>query len=99
MLALGPRTTHGSATMPAAQCEFFLVQNANLEAAWLMMAAGALGLDCGPMGGFDRAKVDATVLEGTTWKSMLLINLGYGDLSTLHPRLPRLEFDEACRIA
>ena len=50
------------------------------------------------MSGFDNAKVDAAFFEGTTWKSNFLCNLGFGDPSALHPRAPRLEFNEACRI-
>jgi 3-hydroxypropanoate dehydrogenase len=73
-------------------------QNANLQGAYLILAARALGLDCGPMAGFDRAKVDAELLADTTWKSLLLVNLGYGDADKVHPRNPRLDFDEAARI-
>ena len=62
------------------------------------MAARALGLDCGPMGGFDRAKIDELFFSDGRWRSVLLINLGYGDPSRLHPRHPRLDFEEACRI-
>jgi 3-hydroxypropanoate dehydrogenase len=72
--------------------------NTSLQAAYLIVAARALGLDCGPMGGFDKAKVDAEFLTGTSWRSLLLCNLGYGEPSKLHPRLPRLSFDEVCRI-
>jgi 3-hydroxypropanoate dehydrogenase len=50
------------------------------------------------MGGFERAAVDAAFLGGTGWKSILLVNLGHGDRAALHPRLPRLSFEEACRI-
>jgi len=63
-----------------------------------MLAARALRLDCGPMSGFDNAKVDAFVLRGTTVKSNFLCNLGHADASKLHSRGPRLSFDEACRI-
>ena len=55
-------------------------------------------MDCGPMSGFDNAKVDAAFFAGTTVKSNFLCNLGYGDGSKLYPRSPRLDFDEACRI-
>lgn len=72
--------------------------NTSLQAAYLIVAARALGLDCGPMGGFDKAKVDTEFFAGTPLRSLLLCNLGYGDPSRLHPRLPRLGFDEACRI-
>lgn len=85
-------------SMPAEKREFMTTQAGGLEAAYLMLAARSVGLDCGPMGGFDREKVDAVLLEGTGWKSALLINLGFGDRSTLHPRLPRLDFDVACRL-
>jgi len=93
-----PEMKAGFANMPPQAREFFLVQNASLQAAYLILAARALGLDCGPMGGFDRAKVDEAFLAATTWKSILLINLGYGDPGKLYPRNPRLDFDEACRI-
>jgi 3-hydroxypropanoate dehydrogenase len=60
------------------------------------MAARALGLDCGPMSGFDKAKVDEAFLSDRGWKSNFLVNLGHGDPAGLHPRSPRLTFDEAC---
>ncbi|MGA2447095.1 MAG: malonic semialdehyde reductase [Polyangiaceae bacterium] len=86
------------ANMTASARDFFLVQNGSLQAAYLILAARALGLDCGPMGGFDRAKVDEAFFAATPWKSILLINLGYGDHGKVFPRNPRLDFDEACRI-
>ena len=64
-----------------------------------MIAARAHGLDCGPMSGFDNAKVDAEFFKGTQVKSNFLCNLGYGDASKLYPRSPRLAFGEACTIA
>ena len=73
-------------------------RNGSLQGAYLMLAARALGLDVGPMSGFDRAKVDAAFLAGTTWRSNFLCNLGHGDRAGLEPRAPRLSFDEACRI-
>ncbi|GGP26798.1 malonic semialdehyde reductase [Silvimonas amylolytica] len=73
-------------------------RNGSLQGAYLIEAARALGLDCGPMSGFDNAAVDAAFFAGTSWKSNFLINLGYGDDTQLHPRNPRLDFDEACRI-
>jgi nitroreductase len=73
-------------------------RNSSLQGAYLMLAARALGLDCGPMSGFDNAKVDAAFLADTTWKSNFICALGHGDRSRLHPRQPRLGFDEACRI-
>lgn len=73
-------------------------RNGSLQGAYLILAARALGLDCGPMSGFDNAKVDAMFFGGTEWKSNFIVNLGYGNRDTLHPRSPRLSFDEACRI-
>lgn len=73
-------------------------RNGTLQGAYLIIAARALGLDCGPMSGFDNAKVDAEFFPGGTVKSNFLCNLGYGDPAKLHPRSPRLAFDEACRI-
>jgi 3-hydroxypropanoate dehydrogenase len=73
-------------------------RNGSLEGAYFILAARALGLDCGPMSGFDNAKVDAAFFPDGKWKSNFLINLGYGDKATLHPRNPRLDFSEACRI-
>jgi 3-hydroxypropanoate dehydrogenase len=74
------------------------LRNGSLQAAYFMLAARALGLDCGPMSGFDKAKVDAAFFAGTSWKSNFICNLGYGNPATLHPRNPRLAFDFACRI-
>jgi len=73
-------------------------RNATLQGAYFMIAARALGLDCGPMSGFDNAGVDKEFLVGTSWKSNFLCNIGYGTAENLFPRSPRLEFDEACRI-
>jgi 3-hydroxypropanoate dehydrogenase len=73
-------------------------RSGTLQGAYLMIAARALGLDCGPMSGFDNQKVDAAFLSGTPWRSNFLCNLGYGEPSKLHPRSPRLDFDEACRL-
>ena len=87
-------------------------RNSSLQGAYMIMAARALGLDCGPMSGFDHAKVDEEFFaagkpcfgcdqeffaEGHV-KSNFLCNLGYGDASALHPRLPRLAFNEACSL-
>jgi 3-hydroxypropanoate dehydrogenase len=84
-------------------------RNSSLQGAYFILAARALGLDCGPMSGFDNAKVDeeffpapaqSTDQELVTGrvKSNFLVNLGFGDRAGLHPRGPRLEFDEVCRI-
>lgn len=74
-------------------------RNGSLQGAYLMLAARALGLDCGPMSGFDNAGVDAAFFAGTSIRSNFICNLGYGDPAALYPRSPRLAFDEACRIA
>ncbi|MFQ5954892.1 MAG: malonic semialdehyde reductase [Kiloniellales bacterium] len=73
-------------------------RNGTLQGAYLIMAARALGLDCGPMSGFDNAKVDAEFFPDGRIKSNFLCNLGHGDPSKLGPRRPRLDFDQACRI-
>jgi 3-hydroxypropanoate dehydrogenase len=73
-------------------------QSGTLQGAYLIIAARALGLDCGPMGGFDSARVDATFFPEGTVRSNFLCNLGYGDPAKLHARGPRLAFDDACRI-
>src|SRR5882724_2358289 len=73
-------------------------RNSSLQGGYFILAARAMGLDCGPMSGFDNAKVDEAFLAGTTWKSNFICNLGYGDASKLHPRNPRLAFDEGCKI-
>lgn len=74
-------------------------RNASLQGAYLIMAARAIGLDCGPMSGFDNARVDAAFFAGTSIKSNFVCSIGYGDAARLHPRAPRLAFGEACRIA
>jgi 3-hydroxypropanoate dehydrogenase len=73
-------------------------RNASLQGAYLILAARALGLDAGPMSGFDNAIVDQEFFSGTKIRSNFLINLGYGDTSGLFPRGPRLSFDEAAQI-
>ena len=72
--------------------------NAALQAGYFILAARSLGLDVGPMAGFDRAKTDQAFFAGNTWKSLFLCNLGYGDPTGHRPRNPRLDFVEACRI-
>lgn len=74
-------------------------RNSSLQAAYLTLAARALGLDAGPMSGFDAAKVDAAFFPDGGCKTNMLINLGYGDPSGLFGRLPRLDFDEAVTLA
>ena len=73
-------------------------RNGTLQGAYFIIATRSLGLDCGPMSGFDNAKVDAAFFQGTSWKSNFVCNLGHGDSGKLHPRAPRLEFNEACKI-
>jgi len=73
-------------------------RNSSLQAAYFILAARALGLDCGPMSGFDAGKVNAEFFPDGKWKVNLLCNLGYGDQSKLFPRNPRLEFEEASLV-
>ena len=86
------------AALPAEHIERAAFQGSSMQGAYLILAARALGLDAGPIGGFDRAKVDAEFFPGGTVRSNFLVNLGYGDPAGLFPRNPRLDFDEACRI-
>jgi 3-hydroxypropanoate dehydrogenase len=74
-------------------------QNGTLGGAYLLLALRAVGLDTGPMGGFDRAKVDAAFFAGTKIRSNFLINIGFGDSAKLFPRNPRLDFEEIARFA
>ena len=71
-------------------------RNGTLQGAYLLLAARASGLDCGPMSGFDQSRVDAAFLSDRGWKSNFLVNLGHGDVAGQPPRAPRLTFDEAC---
>ncbi len=73
-------------------------RNSSLQGAYVILAARALGLDCGPMSGFDVEKCDAAFFAGTSYRSNFLCNLGYGDESGLHPRSPRLDFATACQV-
>jgi 3-hydroxypropanoate dehydrogenase len=73
-------------------------RNGSLQGAYFIIAARALGLDCGPMSGFDANKVNAEFFPDGKWKVNFLINVGYGEKSKLHPRNPRLSFDEAAII-
>ena len=86
------------AGMPPEAREKAAYMNSTLQGAYLILAARGLGLDCGPMGGFSNAKVDAAFFPDGRWKSNFLINLGYGDPAKLYPRSGRLDFAEACRI-
>jgi len=85
------------ASRPAELIEKAAFQGSSMQGAYLLLAARALGLDVGPIGGFDSAKVDAS-FSRQAWRSNFLVNLGYADPAGLYPRNPRLDFDEACRI-
>jgi len=74
------------------------LRNGSLQGAYFIIAARALGLDCGPMSGFDNAKVDAAFFPDGRWKSNFLINFGRADPAKVFPRNPRLTFEEACRV-
>jgi 3-hydroxypropanoate dehydrogenase len=74
-------------------------RNGTLQGAYLMLAARALGLDCGPMSGFNNAAVDAAFFDGTEIKSNFICSIGYGSDKNMFPRNPRLSFDEAGRFA
>ena len=73
-------------------------QNGTLQVAYLILALRAVGLDTGPMTGFDNAKVDAEFFAGTDVKSNVIINIGYGDAAKLFPRSPRFAFDQIAKI-
>jgi 3-hydroxypropanoate dehydrogenase len=74
-------------------------RNSSLQGGYLILAARALGLDCGPMSGFDAARVDAAFWAGSTVKTNFICALGHGEPAKLFARSPRLDFDEACRLA
>jgi 3-hydroxypropanoate dehydrogenase len=98
---LAPHAPQAAATTAAQPLEERLATartNTLLQAGYFILTARGLGLDCGPMAGFDGAAVDASFWSGTACQTVLLVNLGYGDASQLHPRAPRLDFDEACRV-
>lgn len=82
---------------PAA-AELAAFRNATLQGGYFIMAARAIGLDCGPMSGFDNAKADAEFFPGTAIKSNFLCNLGYGEPTSIFQRSPRFDFAEACQI-
>ena len=86
------------ATRPADQIERVAFHGAAMQGAYLILAARALGLDSGAIGGFDHDKVDEAFLAGPGWKSNFILNIGYGDATGLYPRNPRLSFEEACLI-
>jgi len=73
-------------------------RNGTLQGAYFILAARALGLDCGPMSGFDAAKVNAEFFPDGRWRANFLCNLGYGDPAKMYPRNPRLEFKDAAIV-
>lgn len=73
-------------------------RNSALQGAYLITAARALGLDCGPMSGFDKQAVKDTFFADKNWKANFLCNLGYGDAEGLYPRSPRFSFDDVCEV-
>ena len=83
--------------LPENVLEYVALRNSSLQGAYFMLAARSLGLDCGPMSGFDNKKVDAAFFAGTTIKSNFLCNVGHGDPSKLYPRSPRLAFEDVAR--
>lgn len=83
---------------PEAVLETVALRNGSLQGAYLILAARSLGLDTGPMSGFDNAKLDVEFFAGTSIRSNFLVNLGQGDATSIFPRSPRLGFDQACRI-
>ncbi|MBT9385409.1 malonic semialdehyde reductase [Pseudooceanicola sp. CBS1P-1] len=93
---------HGDArswfTSSPALAEETAFRNGSLQAAYLLIAARALGLDAGPLSGFDAAGVNESFFAGTTWKVNFVINLGYGDPAKVWDRLPRLPFEDGCQI-
>jgi len=81
-----------------AHAETSAFRNGSMQGGYFILAARSIGLDCGPMSGFNNAMVDAEFFAGTGVKSNFLCNLGYGDASKVMPRNPRLAFDEACKL-
>jgi nitroreductase len=82
---------------PEARAENSL-RNSSLQGAYLMLAARALGLDCGPMSGFKVDGVNAEFFANSCWRANFICNIGYGSEENLHPRSPRLSFEDACMI-
>lgn len=83
---------------PADNLAHIALRSSSLQGAYLILAARALGLDCGPMSGFDADRVSAEFFPGAAIRANFMVNIGYGNPASLHPRNPRLTFDEACRI-
>jgi len=98
--ALAPHNPRARETFAASPelAEATAFRNSSLQGGYFILAARSLGLDCGPMSGFDNVKVDEEFFPDGQLKSNFLCNIGYGDPSRVRPRQPRLEFDEACSI-
>jgi 3-hydroxypropanoate dehydrogenase len=92
------RDMKGAFSSSPAFIEDTMTRNGSLQGAYFILAARALGLDCGPMSGFDKEKVNKEFFPDGKWKANFLCNLGYGDAGKLFPRNPRLDFEEACKI-
>jgi len=86
------------AAMPPALQQETAFRNGTLQGGYFILAARALGLDCGPMSGFSQEKVNREFFTDGKWRADFVCNLGYGDRSKLPPRLPRLDFEEACQL-
>ena len=99
---LGTLAPHLDPESFAAQDEAKLKMQASnnswLQGGYFILAARALGLDCGPMSGFNPTKVNELFFEGSSWRASFLLSLGYGSGENIRDRAPRLSFDEACRI-
>lgn len=93
-----PNVREHYAAMGAGKLDSLGEHNAHIQAGYVILTARALGLDCGPMGGFDHAMLDAAFFGETGWRSIVLVNLGHGDPAKRMPRMPRLDFATACRI-
>ncbi|HYM18749.1 MAG TPA: malonic semialdehyde reductase [Micropepsaceae bacterium] len=97
-LSPNPEARDSWAKRDPAEIELAAFRNASLQGGYFILAARALGLDCGPMSGFNNDGVDKEFFSGTSIKSNFLCNLGFGDESGVRPRAGRLTFDEACKI-
>ena len=97
-LSLNPGARESWMQKTPAELELAAFRNSSLQAAYFIMAARSIGLDCGPMGGFSHEGVDKEFFSGTAIKSNFLCNIGFGDPDNVRPRAGRLDFDEACRI-
>jgi nitroreductase len=73
-------------------------RNSSLQGAYFKIAARSLGLDCGPMSGFNNEKLEKEFFTGHNWKANFICNLGYGDAKKLYPRAPRPDFDDVCKV-